>query len=116
MFSTIMTCLLMWDRRELNWFEKTYHQRSIVESVFSSLKCGFTARLFAQRSWQHKDCSCSLGASTTTCCHSGTTQKTRVVCLAYAVQSWNVLVQDAPHRPATGKFQHMQEIKSDKCR
>ena len=78
-------------------FEDTYHQRSIVESVFSSFKCRFTARLFAQRRWQHKDCSCSSGAFATTCCHSGTTQKIRVVCLAYAVQSWNVLAQDVPY-------------------
>ena len=35
--------------------------------------------------------------SATICCHSGTMQKTRVVCLAYAVQPCSVLAQDASH-------------------
>ena len=77
--------MLRWQEKNPEEFEDTYHQRSIVESVFSSFKCRFTARLFAQRSWQHKDCNCSSDAFATTCCHSGTTQKTCVVCLAYAV-------------------------------
>ena len=89
--------MLRWQEKNSEEFEDTYRQRSIVESAFSSFKCRFTARLFAQRNWQRKDCSYSSGASVTTCCHSGATQKTRVVCLAYAVQPCNVLVQDTPH-------------------
>ena len=30
-------------------FEKTYHQRSIVESVFSSFKCRFTKAVLAKK-------------------------------------------------------------------
>ena len=44
-------------------------------------------QLFAQRRWQHKDCNCSSDAFATTCCHSGTTQETCVVCLACTVQT-----------------------------
>ena len=89
--------MLRWQEKNPEEFEDTYHQRSIVESVFASFKCRFTARLFAQRSWQRKGYSYSSGASVTTCCHSGTAQKIRAVCLAYAVQPCNVLVQDTPH-------------------
>ena len=94
--------VLRWQEKNPEEFEDTYHQRSIVESVFSSFKCRFTAvvrakNLATQRIWQHKDCSCSSGAFAPACCHSGTTQKIRVVCLVYAVQSCNILVQDVPH-------------------
>ena len=92
-----MAEMLRWQEKNPEEFEDTCHRHSIVKSVFSSFKCRFTARLFAQRNWQRKDCSYSSGASVTTCCHNGTTQKTRVVCLAYAVQPCKILAQDAPH-------------------
>ena len=37
------TKMLRWQERNPEEFEDTYHQRSIVESVFSSFKCRFTA-------------------------------------------------------------------------
>ena len=37
------TEMLRWQEKNSEEFENTYHQRSIVESVFSSLKCRFTA-------------------------------------------------------------------------
>ena len=47
--------MLRWQEKNPEEFEKMYPQRSIVESVFSSFKCRFTARLFVQRNRQHKD-------------------------------------------------------------
>ena len=35
--------MLRWQEKNPEEFEKTYRQRSIVESVFSSFKCRFTA-------------------------------------------------------------------------
>ena len=35
--------MLRWQEKNPEEFEDTYHQRSIVESVFSSFKCRFTA-------------------------------------------------------------------------
>ena len=35
--------MLRWQEKNSEEFEKTYHRRSIVESVFSSFKCRFTA-------------------------------------------------------------------------
>ena len=85
--------MLRWQEKNPEEFEDTYHQRSIVESVFSSFKCRFTAVVRAKK-LQRRGCSCSSGASVTTCRHSGTTQKIRIVCLAYAVQICSVLAQD----------------------
>ena len=111
------TEMLRWQEKNSEEFEDTYHQRSIVESVSSSLKCRFTARLFAQRSWRRKDCSCSSDAFATTCCHSGATQKIRVVCLAYAVQSWNVLAQDVPYHILSWENSNIcRKSKAIKCR
>ena len=41
--------MLRWQEKNPEEFEKTYHQRSIVESVFSSLKCRFTAVVRAKK-------------------------------------------------------------------
>ena len=38
-----------WQESNLEEFEKTYHQRSIVESVFPSFKCRFTAVVRAKK-------------------------------------------------------------------
>ena len=35
--------MIRWQEKNPKEFETTYHQRSIVESVFSSFKCRFTA-------------------------------------------------------------------------
>ena len=35
--------MIRWQEKNPKEFENTYHQRSIVESVFSSFKCRFTA-------------------------------------------------------------------------
>ena len=35
--------MLRWQEKNPEEFEDTYHRRSIVESVFSSFKCRFTA-------------------------------------------------------------------------
>ena len=35
--------MIRWQEKNPEEFEKTYHQRSIVESVLSSLKCRFAA-------------------------------------------------------------------------
>ena len=41
--------MLRWQEKNPEEFEKTYHQRSIVESVFSSFKCRFTAVVRAKK-------------------------------------------------------------------
>ena len=41
--------MLRWQEKNLEGFEDTYHQRSIVESVFSSFKCRFTAVVRAKK-------------------------------------------------------------------
>ena len=38
-----MAEMLRWQEKNPEEFKDTYHQRSIVESVFSSFKCRFTA-------------------------------------------------------------------------
>ncbi len=35
--------MIRWQEKNPEEFEETYHRRSIVESVFSSFKCRFTA-------------------------------------------------------------------------
>ena len=42
--------MLRWQEKNPEEFEDTYHQRSIVESVFSSFKCRFTAVVRAKKS------------------------------------------------------------------
>ena len=42
--------MLRWQEKNPEEFEKTYHRRSIVESVFSSLKCRFTMVVRAKKS------------------------------------------------------------------
>ena len=83
-------------------FEKTYHRLCSKVSVLV-IQVQVYCQLFVQRSRQRRDCRCS-GASVTTCCHSGTTQKTRVVCLAYAVQICNILAQDSGIVSCHGKI------------
>ena len=41
--------MLRWQERNPEEFEDTYHRRSIVESVFSSFKCRFTAVVRAKK-------------------------------------------------------------------
>ena len=41
--------MLRWQEKNPEEFEDTYHQRSIVESVFSSFKCRFTAVVRAKK-------------------------------------------------------------------
>ena len=41
--------MLRWQEKNPEEFDKTYHQRSIVESVFSSLKSRFTAVVRAKK-------------------------------------------------------------------
>ena len=62
-------------------FEKTYCQHSMWNQCSPRSSAGLL-QLFAQRNRLRKDCSCSSGASITTCCHSRTTQK-HVLCIQH---------------------------------
>ena len=85
-------------QKDASEFEDTYHRRNIVESVFSSFKCRFTA-----------SCSCKEDGNAKTTVNPQVhllqpvviverRQKIRVMCLAYAVQPCNVLAQDTPRQ------------------
>ncbi len=90
--------MLRWQEKNPEEFEDTYHQRSIVESVFSSFKCRFTASCSRKETGNAKTAAAPPQVRLLQPgCHSETTQETRVVCLACAVLSCNVLAQDILH-------------------
>ena len=108
--------MLRWQEKNPEEFEDTYHQRSIVESVFSSFKCRFTASCSCKKTGSAKTATASHTYAAI-CCHNGTTQKIRVVCLAYAVSPCNVLAQDVPHHilPQNNSTTY-RKSKAIKCR
>ena len=78
-------------------FEDTYYRRSIVESVFSSFKCRFTASCSRKEAGNAKTAVTSQAHLLQPVVIAKRHQKIRAVCLAYAVQPCNVLAQDTPH-------------------
>ena len=107
--------MLRWQEKNPEEFEDTYHQRSIVESVFSSFKCRFTA-------------SCSRKAGNTKTASTpqvhllqpaviGIIKKMHGMCLVYAVQLCNVLAQDTSHHILPQENSNIcKKSKSIKCR
>ena len=88
--------MLRWQEKNPEEFEDTYHQRSIVESVFSSFKCRFTAVVWA-KTLPTQRLQLLPGVSATTCCHRRMMQEIHVTCLACAMHLCAVLARDAPH-------------------
>ena len=105
-----------WQEKNSEEFEETYHQRSIVESVFSSFKCRFTVVILAktlptQRLQLLLRCVCYNMLSWWN--HA----KMHVMRLACVVRLGMILAWDAPHHvPTTGKFHQMGRIRTNKAR
>ena len=105
---------LRWQEKNSEEFEDTYHQRSIVESVFSSFKCRFTASCSCKEDGNAKTAvvpqvhllqsAVMWSNAKNTCCVSS-------VCCT-TMQHFGARYT-SPY-PAARKFRDIQEIKSNK--
>ena len=106
-----------WQEKRSKEFEKMYHRRSIVESAFSSFRCRFTAGCSRKETCNAKTAVTPQAHLLQSVVIVERRQKIRVMCLAYAVQSCNVLTQDAPHHILPRENSTIyRKSKATKCR